>query len=108
MSIAVLRNLKLTLSILSLNLILKDFNNDTYKIEIAFINAKTNKLFGKDVEINFDKNKLLKRNEPRLKGKSITSDKNYTELTKGVFTNCKKREKCPPWQMSAKKNKRYY
>ncbi len=85
------------------NLILKDFNNDTYKIEIAFINAKTNKLFGKDVEINFDKNKLLKRNEPRLKGKSITSDKNYTELTKGVFTNCKKREKCPPWQMSAKK-----
>ena len=85
------------------NLILKDFNNNNYKIELAFINAKTNKLFGKDVEINFDKNKLSNKNEPRLKGKSITSDRNYTELTKGVFTNCKKREKCPPWQMSAKK-----
>ena len=85
------------------NLILKDFNNDTYEIELAFINVKTNKLFGKDVEIHFNRNELLKKNEPRLKGKSITSDKNYTELTKGIFTNCKKREKCPPWQMSAKK-----
>ena len=84
-------------------LILKDFNNDTYNIEMAFINAKTNKLFGKDVEINFNGTSVSKNNKYRLKGKSIKSDENFTELDKGVFTTCKRREKCPPWQMSAKK-----
>ncbi len=84
-------------------LILKDFNNDTYNIELAFINAKTNKLFGKDVEINFNSDSTSKENKHRLKGRSITSDKNFTELTKGVFTTCKRRDKCPPWQMSAKR-----
>ncbi len=84
-------------------IILKDFNNDTFKIDLAFINAKTNKLFGKDVEIDFNKNRISQGGEPRFKGKSIINDKDYTELTKGVFTTCKRREKCPPWQMSAKK-----
>ena len=26
-----------------------------------------------------------------------------TEVTKGVFTTCKKTDKCPPWQLSAEK-----
>ena len=40
-------------------------------------------------------------NEPRLKGRSLTSDKKLTIVKKGTFTFCKKREKCPPWEMSA-------
>ncbi|MBD1159613.1 LPS-assembly protein LptD [Pelagibacterales bacterium SAG-MED19] len=43
-------------------------------------------------------------NEPRLKGNSINYDNENTEITKGIFTTCKKRNgKCPPWQLSAKK-----
>ena len=26
-----------------------------------------------------------------------------TEVTKGVFTTCKRRDGCPPWELSAKK-----
>ena len=32
-------------------------------------------------------------------------DEDASEITKGVFTTCKKRDDCPPWQFSAKKIK---
>ena len=38
-----------------------------------------------------------------MKGKSIVNDNLFTEVTKGVFTTCKKREGCPPWQLFAEK-----
>ncbi len=41
------------------------------------------------------------QNEPRLKGRSLVSDDHNTIVKKGTFTFCKKREKCPPWEMSA-------
>ena len=28
---------------------------------------------------------------------------NLTEISKGVFTTCKKRDKCPPWEFLQKK-----
>ena len=42
-------------------------------------------------------------NEPRLKGRSLTSKGNLTEISKGVFTTCKIRDGCPPWEISAEK-----
>ena len=87
------------------NSILKDSKNNTFKIELAFINTKSNKLFGKDIEINLNNESFNQENEPRLKGRTIIYENDYTEVTKGVFTTCKKRDNCPPWQLSAKKIK---
>ena len=38
-----------------------------------------------------------------MKGNSVINDEYKTEITKGVFTTCKKRDGCPPWELSAKK-----
>ncbi len=85
------------------NLHLTDKNDNKLKTSLAFINTKTNNLFGKDVSINLDNKTFNKNNQPRLKGNSIKDNKNITEITKGVFTTCKKRDGCPPWELSAKK-----
>ena len=42
-------------------------------------------------------------NEPRLQGEKITYSNNITNILNGKFTTCKKREKCPPWELSADK-----
>ncbi len=82
----------------------KDPENNNISVEIAFLNTSSNKLFGKDVVINMNNKSFNKGNEPRLKGNSINYDNENTEITKGIFTTCKKRnQKCPPWQLSAKK-----
>ena len=90
------------LKIKNLNLI--DKNNDNFKSSIAYINTKTNNLFGKNIFIKLNNEKFSKNNEPRLKGNSVINDEYKTEITKGVFTTfCKKRDGCPPWELSAKK-----
>tara|TARA_B100001057_G_scaffold483091_1_gene559381 strand:- start:5750 stop:8137 length:2388 start_codon:yes stop_codon:yes gene_type:complete len=83
---------------------LKDFNQNFFEIDLAFINTVTNKLFGKDISVNLNNKFFDKNNEPRLKGNSVIFNNGVTEITKGVFTTCKRRnEKCPPWQLSAEK-----
>tara|TARA_Y100001958_G_C21247251_1_gene578328 strand:- start:3219 stop:5600 length:2382 start_codon:yes stop_codon:yes gene_type:complete len=82
---------------------LTDFENNNFNIKLAYINTSSNKLYGKDIDANLNNTSFNKDNEPRLKGKSVTIDNNTTEITKGVFTTCKRREDCPPWQLSAKK-----
>jgi len=89
-----------------INLESKDKDNNILKTEIAYINTLSGKLFGKDVNIDFDTSfgsGFNKDNEPRLKAVSINRNENITELTKGVFTTCKKQDDCPPWEMTAKK-----
>jgi LPS-assembly protein len=83
------------------NLESKDKNNNIVKTKLAYINTQSGKLFGKDVNMSFNNSSFNKDNEPRLKAISITKNENITELTKGVFTTCKKRDGCPPWEMSA-------
>ena len=87
------------------NSTLKDSKNNILNIELAFINTKSNKLFGKDIEIDLNNETFNQENEPRLKGRTIVYENDYTEVTKGVFTTCKKRDNCPPWQLSAEKIK---
>ena len=85
-----------------INLQFKDLENNSLKTSLAYINTKTNKLFGKDVQVNLTDKSFSKNNEPRLKGNSVINDDKTTEITKGVFTTCKRRDGgCPPWQMSA-------
>ena len=85
------------------NSTLIDSEKNIFNIELGYINTKSNKLFGKDISINLNNKSFNKKNEPRLKSNSLIYDNDIVELKKGVFTTCKKRDKCPPWQMSAKK-----
>ncbi len=81
-----------------------DIEGNNFDTTLAYINTKTNKLFGKDVSINLNNKSFNKDNEPRLKGVSLINDDENTDITKGVFTTCKRRNgKCPPWQLSAEK-----
>ncbi len=73
------------------NAIFQDLNNNNFKTSLAYINTKTNKLFGKDAVVNLENSTFNKDNEPRLKGNSIINDKDITEISKGVFTTCKKK-----------------
>ncbi len=82
---------------------LNDYEKNNFKTDLAYINTKTNKLFGKDIEINLNNKSFNKNNEPRLKGRSVINDNNLTEIKKGIFTTCKRNDDCPPWQLSAEK-----
>ena len=84
------------------NLITKDNQSNTYKTSIAFFNVKSGKIFGKDVKIELKNPSNANQNPYRLKGNSIKIDGDYSEITKGIFTTCEKRESCPPWVFSAK------
>ena len=75
-----------------INLEFKDIKGNILKTEIAYLNTKSGKLFGKDVNLDLSNSSFNKENEPRLKGNSITREENVTEITKGVFTTCKRRE----------------
>ena len=81
----------------------KDLEDNNFNIKLAYIDTVSNKLLGKDIMINLNNLSFNKENEPRIKGKSISLDTDITEISKGVFTPCKKTDKCPPWQLSAEK-----
>ena len=96
---------------------IKFLDEDSNKVFLAkgFINLLSKEISGKDPKINFNNTTFNNvKNEPRLKGKSFYSNGDTSVISKGVFTTCQKRDKCPPWVMSAekvshdKKNKRIY
>jgi len=78
-----------------------DQNNNTFELEMAYLDLNKKEVVAKDISLNF-KISENSENEPRLKGRSLTSDKKNTIVQNGTFTFCKKREKCPPWEMNAK------
>ncbi len=96
--------LSMTAKILEAEIVdLIDNELNEYKIEIAKLNLETDEILGKDLSIKFNNKYFNKNNDPRLKAKSIIMDKENTRFQKGIFTTCKKRkDKCPPWSMSAK------
>ncbi len=82
------------------NVKMLDKNENTFDLEIAFLDLNKKEIVAKDIGLNF-KLSENSENEPRLKGRSLISDDKNTIIKKGTFTFCKKREKCPPWEMSA-------
>ena len=84
------------------NLFSKDVQKNTFKTPVAFINTSSGKIFGKDIRIDLKNPSIESDNDYRLRGNSVTIDENSSMITKGVFTTCKKRDGCPPWQFSAK------
>ena len=77
-----------------------DADDNSFIVDMAFLDLKKNELTAKDIGINFKISKDSE-NEPRLKGRSLVDNEKETVVKKGTFTFCKKREKCPPWEMSA-------
>tara|TARA_B100000900_G_scaffold377281_1_gene360610 strand:- start:2937 stop:5297 length:2361 start_codon:yes stop_codon:yes gene_type:complete len=82
------------------NLKVFDPDKNTFIVDMAFLDLKKNELIAKDVGLNFKISKNSE-NEPRLKGRSLINNEKETIVKKGTFTFCKKREKCPPWEMGA-------
>ncbi len=86
-----------------INLKFEDKDRNIIKTKLAYINTQSGKLFGKDINVDFNNSSFNNENEPRLKANSVSNDEKITEFTKGVFTTCKRRDDCPPWEMSAEK-----
>ena len=79
-----------------------DNQNDVYNFNDVIVDLNSNEIVGKDLSIEFDNSKFGNiNNQPRLKGNMAYSNKKSTFLKKGVFTTCKKRDKCPPWMIAA-------
>ena len=80
----------------------KSPTNDKFYFSSAIINLKDQSFVGKDTKIEIRKDIFNNLdNDPRVVGVSATSNKNQTKINKGVFTSCKKNEKCTPWSISA-------
>ncbi len=77
-----------------------DKNKNTFDLEIAYLDLNKKEIVAKDIGLNF-KISENSENEPRIKGRSLISNDKNTIVKKGSFTFCKKREKCPPWEMRA-------
>ena len=77
---------------------------DEYYFKSGFFDLKVNKFLGKDVDIKFHKTLFDdSENDPRIKAASGYGNEFNTYLDKGVFTSCKKTDKCPPWKIRSKK-----
>ena len=80
--------------------------SDRFYFLNGIIDLKNSKFFGKDAEVNIHKTVFDNSdNDPRFKGVSVVADKNLIKVNKGLFTSCKKNDKCPPWSLKAEKIK---
>ena len=84
------------------NVELVDNQGNISKLNNFFGDLKNEEFHGKDLKLKFNQSMFNNpENEPRLYGNKISSDKNFSKISKGIFTTCKKREKCPPWKIRA-------
>ena len=78
--------------------------SDKYFFKSAIFNLKDQSYIAQDININLKKDIFgNKENDPRFKGVSSSSKDGITTIDKGIFTSCKKNDKCPPWVVQAKK-----
>ncbi len=81
--------------------LIKDSYKNKYEIEFADIDLGSNSLEGNNIILNLNNSFSNPDNEPRLIGEKISHSNNITNISKGFFTTCKKRDGCPPWELSA-------
>lgn len=84
--------------------LLIDKEQNQFEIKNIFYNFSRKEIIGKDIDLN-NRNQSDKIYVPRMKGNSIFYDKNNVVVNKSVFTNCKKRDGCPPWLFKAEEIK---
>ena len=83
---------------------INDNGGNVYDAENVRYDIEKNQILGKDLSLSFNEDSLKKNtNEPRLKGNAFVYKDNLTQINKGIFTTCKKNDKCPPWVLSSEK-----
>jgi len=81
-----------------------DPKSEKYKYGFGFFNLKQKIFSAKDFNVFLSKDTFgEKENDPRISSVSATGDEYNTFFDKGIFTSCKKTDKCPPWVIKAKK-----
>ena len=76
--------------------------SDRYFFKSVIFNLKDQSYIAQDINIDFKKDLFGNRdNDPRFKGLSSSSKDGITVINKGIFTSCKKNDKCPPWSIQA-------
>ena len=83
-----------------------DIKKNKYFFKELYVDTKNKKMVGSDVSVILDQESfgVSKESDPRFVANDIFVSKNKIDLSKGVFTVCKKRDgKCPPWSLKAKK-----
>ena len=80
----------------------KKNKSDEFFFKTGFFDLKKNKFLGKDIVAKFHKDLFgNSKNDPRISAVSGYGDKINTYFKKGVFTSCKKTDKCPPWKITS-------
>ena len=83
-----------------------DSKRNKYFFKELHVDTKSKEMIGSDVSVILDQENfgVSQESDPRFVSNDIFISKNKTNLSKGVFTICKKRDgKCPPWALKAKK-----
>ena len=80
----------------------KQNKSDEFFFQTGFFDFKKNKFLAKDVVTRLHKSLFDNdENDPRISAISGYGDKFNTYFEKGVFTSCKKTDKCPPWKITS-------
>ena len=80
----------------------KDEFENIYNTNEAIINIQDKKIVAKDIEVYLNSEGGLGGNA-RIKGSSMISENNITEINNGIFTTCKPNDNCTPWSIKSKK-----
>ena len=83
-----------------------DTKKNKYFFKELHVDTKKNEMIGSDVSVILDQETfgVSAESDPRFVSNDVLVTKDKTNMSKGVFTICKKRDgKCPPWSLVAKK-----
>ena len=83
-----------------------DVKKNKYFFKEIHVDTEKKEIIGSDVSVVLDQEAfgLTQESDPRFVSNDIFISKKQTNLSKGVFTICKKKDgKCPPWTLKAKK-----
>ena len=81
-----------------------NINSDEYFFESGFFDLDNRNFNASNTKISMQKSIFGNiENDPRLFGVTSFKEGKITQVNKGIFTSCKKREGCPPWSIQAQK-----
>ena len=81
-----------------------NINSDEYFFESGFFDLDNRNFNASNTKISMQKGIFGNiENDPRLFGVTSFKEGKITQVNKGIFTSCKKREGCPPWSIQAQK-----
>ncbi len=80
-----------------------DKNLNSYFFENSMIDLKNNEIVGREIFVDFENSFFgNEKNDPVLKGRSMTSNDKETKIYKTVFSTCNKKDKnCRGWEMQS-------